>query len=189
MVARQAAAGGSRRGCLPFSWENPRVAAPAVEIRRLDPGEIEIVRPLWEALLAHHGRVAPQLPAIRGPQDSWRRRRAEYDDWLSRRGSFALVAEAGDDPVGYVLVLIEPGDDTWSTDERIAMIQTLSVDPGWRGRGIGTQLMDAADAELERIGVRDVFVGAVSTNEGALRFYERRGLSVSLVHFYGRRGG
>ena len=190
MVARQAAAGGSRRGCLPFSWQNPRVAAPdGVEIRRLDPGEIELVRPLWEALLDHHGRVSPQLPPIRSPEDSWRRRRAEYDDWLARRGSFALVAESGDDPVGYVLVLIEPGDDTWSTDERIAMIQTLSVDPGWRGRGVGTLLMDAADAELGRIGVRDVFVGAVATNEGALRFYERRGLSVSLVHFYGRRDG
>jgi len=85
-------------------------------------------------------------------------------------------------------VLIEPGDDTWSTDERIAMIQTLSVGPPWRGRGVGSALMDAAEAELDRIGVRDVFVGAVSSNEGALRFYERRGLAVSLVHFYGRRG-
>jgi len=48
--------------------------------------------------------------------------------------------------------------------------------------------MDAVDGELDRIGVRDVFVGAVSSNEDALRFYERRGLVVSLVHFYGRRG-
>ena len=69
------------------------------------------------------------------------------------------------------------------------MIETLSVDPGWRGRGVGTELMDAVDEELDRIGVRDLFVGAVATNEGALRFYERRGLLLSLVHFYGRRGG
>ena len=102
---------------------------------------------------------------------------------------YFLWHESGEAPVGYVLVLIEPGDDTWSTDERIAVIQTLSVDPGWRGRGVGTALMDAADAELERIGVRDVFVGAVATNDGARRFYERRGLTLSLVHFYGRRGG
>ena len=69
------------------------------------------------------------------------------------------------------------------------MIETLSVDPGWRGRGVGTELMDAVDEELDRIGVRDLFVGAVATNERALRFYERRGLPLSLVHFYGRRGG
>ena len=163
-------------------------APEGVQIRRIDPGEIELVRPLWEALLEHHGRVSPALPPIRSPEDSWRRRRAEYDDWLGRRGSFALVAESGDEPVGYVLVLIEPGDDTWTTDERIAVIQTLSVAPGSRGRGLGTALMDAADAELDRIGVRDVFVGAVASNEGARRFYERRGLALSLVHFYGRRG-
>ena len=99
------------------------------------------------------------------------------------------MAESGDRPLGYALVLIETGDDTWSTDERVAIIETLSVAPGSRGRGVGTGLMDAVDTELDRIGVRDVFVGAVATNERALRFYERRGLALSLVHFYGRRGG
>ncbi len=158
-------------------------------IRRLDPADIELVRPLWEALLAHHGEVSPTLPRIRSPEDSWRRRRAEYDQWLARPGSFVLVAESGDRPLGYALVLIETGDDTWSTDERVAIIETLSVAPGSRGRGLGTGLMDAVDTELDRIGVRDVFVGAVATNERALRFYERRGLALSLVHFYGRRGG
>ena len=158
-------------------------------IRRLDPADIELVRPLWEALLAHHGEVSPTLPRIRSPEDSWRRRRAEYDRWLARPGSFVLVAESGDRPLGYALVLIETGDDTWSTDERVAIIETLSVAPGSRGRGVGTGLMDAVDTELDRIGVRDVFVGAVATNERALRFYERRGLALSLVHFYGRRGG
>ena len=111
-------------------------------------------------------------------------RRLAGPAWLVRAGGRVRGR-----PVGYVLVLIEPGDDTWSTDERIAVIQTLSVAPGWRGRGVGTELMDAVDEELDRIGVRDVFVGAVASNERARRFYERRGLALSLVHFYGRRGG
>ena len=58
----------------------------------------------------------------------------------------------------------------------LAVIETLSVDPDWRGRGVGTELMDAVDDELDRIGVRDLFVDAVATNEQAPRFYERRGL-------------
>jgi GNAT superfamily N-acetyltransferase len=160
-----------------------------VTIRQLDPVDIELVRPLWEALLVHHGEVSPSLPPVRSPEDSWRRRRSEYDGWLARKGSFALVAESGGRPVGYAVVLIEVGDDTWSTDERVAIVETLSVAPDWRGRGVGTDLMDAVDAQLDRIGVRDVFVGAVATNERALRFYERRGMALSLVHFYGRRGG
>ena len=109
-----------------------------VTIRRLDPADIELVRPLWEALLEHHGKVSPHLPPTRSAEDSWRRRRAEYDVWLAQPGSFMLVAESGERPMGYVLVLIEVGDDTWSTDERVAMIETLSVDPDWRGRGVGT---------------------------------------------------
>lgn len=164
-------------------------AEPDVTIRRLDPVDIELVRPLWEALLAHHGEVAPTLPPVRSAEDSWRRRRSEYEGWLARPGSFVLVAESGSRQLGYVLVLIEVGDDTWSTDERVAIVETLSVAPGSRGRGVGTRLMDAVDAELDRIGVRDLFVGAVATNERGLRFYERRGLLLSLVHFYGRRGG
>jgi len=167
----------------------PPGVAENVTIRRLDPADIDLVRPLWEALLAHHGQVSPHLPPIRSAEDSWRRRRSEYDGWLARPGSFVLVTHAEGRPVGYVLVLIEVGDDTWSTDERVAVIETLSVDPDWRGRGVGTELMDAVDEELDRIGVRDLFVGAVATNEQALRFYERRGLKLSLVHFYGRRGG
>ena len=170
-------------------WHDARVAGENATIRRLDPADIALVRPLWEALLEHHGQVSPHLPPIRSAEDSWRRRRSEYEAWLARPGSFVLVAEAGDAPVGYALVLIEVGDDTWSTDERVAIVETLSVDPGWRGRGVGTELMDAVDKELDRIGVRDLFVGAVATNEGARRFYERRGLLLSLVHFYGRRGG
>ena len=49
--------------------------------------------------------------------------------------------------------------------------------------------MDAVDEELARAGIRDLFVGAVATNRGAMRFYERRGLTATLVHFYGRRSG
>ena len=168
-----------------------RVEAPeGVQIRRLDPGEIELVRPLWEALLEHHGRVSPALPPIRSPEDSWRRRRAEYDDWLGRA---RLVRPGGgvrgDEPVGYVLVLIEPGDDTWSTDERIAVIQTLSVDPGWRGRGVGTRAHGRRRTRSS--------TGSACATSSSARWRATRarcastsaaGLVVSLVHFYGRRG-
>ncbi len=159
-------------------------------IRPLEAPAIEEVRPLWEALLEHHGNVSPpELPPTREPGESWRRRRAEYDVWLAEPGSFTLLAEAGGSPIGYALVRVDHGDDTWSTDERVAVVETLSVDPAWRGRGVGTALMDAVDEELVRSGIRELFVGAVATNRDAVRFYERRGLTVTLVQFYGRRSG
>lgn len=190
MVARQRRGGGlpPPRRCPFRPWHHARV--DELTIRPLEARAIEHVRPLWEALLEHHGNVAPPvLPATRDPAESWRRRRAEYDVWLAEPGSFTLVAEAKESLIGYTLVRLEDGDDTWSTDERVAVIETLSVDPAWRGRGVGTALMDAVDEELARAGIRDLFVGAVATNRGAMRFYERRGLTATLVHFYGRRSG
>jgi ribosomal protein S18 acetylase RimI-like enzyme len=44
--------------------------------------------------------------------------------------------------------------------------------------------MDAAEEELRRRGVRTMFVGVVSSNEDALRFYRRRGLEPHLVKLY-----
>ncbi|HEU0024161.1 MAG TPA: GNAT family N-acetyltransferase [Thermoleophilaceae bacterium] len=161
-----------------------------MEIRELGIEEIELARPLWEALLEHHGRVAPpHAVPIRGPEDSWRRRRSLYEEWLAHPEAFALLAESGGAPVGYILVRMEHGDDTWSTGELTAHIETLSVSPEWRGRGVGTRLMDAVDDRLAAIGIRDLTVGAVATNDGAVRFYERRGLVRSIVIFRERREG
>jgi ribosomal protein S18 acetylase RimI-like enzyme len=39
-------------------------------------------------------------------------------------------------------------DDTWPMGERHAELYTLTVAEAARGRGVGTRLMDAVDAEL-----------------------------------------
>ena len=88
------------------------------------------MRPLWEALLEHHGRVSAAAAAdpLRGglvAAPALGVRRVAGPARLVRPGG-----RVGRRPVGYVLVLIEVGDDTWSTDERVAVIETLSVDPG-----------------------------------------------------------
>jgi ribosomal protein S18 acetylase RimI-like enzyme len=158
-----------------------------MEIREIELAEIDLVKPLWQALLAHHGSVAAEMPPIREPEDSWRRRRRLYEDWLSHPEAFALVAEDGGEAIGYVLVRMEEGDDTWVTGDRRAYIETLSVVPGRRGEGIGTRLMDAVDDRIDALGISDLLVGAVASNERAVRFYERRGLLRSIVIFYGRR--
>jgi len=55
---------------------------------------------------------------------------------------------------------------------------TLSVAPNSRGGGIGTALMDAVDAELERRGVHSLEIAVMAGNDRARAFYERRGLRV-----------
>jgi ribosomal protein S18 acetylase RimI-like enzyme len=157
-----------------------------VKIRRLELGEIDAVRPLWLDLLEHHRSVTPQM-TVRAPEDSWQRRRAEYERWLADPGSFAVLAEQDGEPLGYALVHVTDGDDTWDTGDRLAELESLSVAPAARGRGVGTALLDAVDEELERLGVTDLFLGVVASNTDAVRFYERRGLRRYLTVMHRRR--
>lgn len=159
---------------------------PSVKIRRLEPEEIDAVRPLWLDLLEHHRAVTPEM-TTRSPDDSWARRRAEYERWLADPGSFALLADEDAEPLGYALVHVTDGDDTWDTGDRRADLESLSVAPAARGRGIGDALLDAVDDELDRLGVTDLFLGVVSTNADAIRFYERRGLRPYLTVMHRRR--
>ena len=82
-------------------------------------------------------------------------------------------------PVGYAYVHIRPGDDdTWPVGAHMAELVSLAVAPDQRSRGIGTALMDAVDAELERRGIHDLEVAVMAGNDRAVAFYQRRGLVV-----------
>ena len=94
-------------------------------------------------------------------------------------GSFLLLARESERLVGYAIVRVTPTGpewtDTWVAADRMAEIETLVVAPELRGSGLGTRLLDAIDAELERQGIGEAIVGLVPGNEGARRLYERRG--------------
>ena len=159
-----------------------------LEIVRAGGERIEDLRPMWEALSRHHGEVAPELAAIgerRPLEDSWAVRRALYEGLFSEPGTFALIAEFGSSPVGYALVHIRGPEETWSTGDRVAELETLTVLPESRGRGVGTALVEAVFSELRALGVRQWAVGAIAANADAIRFYERFDLLPFMVAFIG----
>ena len=57
---------------------------------------------------------------------------------------------------------------------RSGYIRLLGVRADWQGRGVGTQLMDFAE-EMLFAEDKDIFLLAFAPNEGAQRFYRRRG--------------
>ncbi|WP_170323493.1 GNAT family N-acetyltransferase [Cryptosporangium phraense] len=149
---------------------------------------IDDVEELWKALHRHHQLGLPGF-AYHPDEVSWAVRSDEYRRWLARPGSFVLVAYAGAAPVGYALVEVLDGpEDTWVTGDRIAMLQSLSIAPLWRGRGLGTVLADRVDAELDARGIHDLMLDVVEGNTGAERFYERRGLR-RVMSIYARFSG
>ena len=47
--------------------------------------------------------------------------------------------------------------------------------PAYRGRGLGTELLDRLEHELRLQGITDLMLGVLPGNVGAMRLYERRG--------------
>ncbi len=146
-----------------------------VDIHPLGREDLDRVEPLWNALREHHAAVAPDLGPPRSREESWRRRRAQYEVWLSEPGSFLLVAERSGTLVGYAMVHRRSGSSTWPLGEQAGEIETLSVLPVARGLGIGAALLEAVREELHAVGIHELSLLVLPGNLAAIRFYERQG--------------
>ena len=154
-----------------------------LRIELLDPGDVDLLRPLWLALRDHHGSLTEDWGPVREDEDSWARRRRDYASWLTEPDAFCLVARRAEDgpALGYALVTVNSGSPTWAAVERFGYLETLSVLPCARGAGVGTALLDAVQAHLSALGVVRLELTMVARNAGARRFYERAGFDVRFV--------
>lgn len=59
-------------------------------------------------------------------------------------------------------------------------VDLLAVDPGERGRGLGTTLLLTAFEDFARVGLRDAWLEVASDNPRGLRLYHRAGMSERL---------
>jgi ribosomal protein S18 acetylase RimI-like enzyme len=144
---------------------------------------VDELGPLWLQLHHHHQRVSRVQPFV-DDETSWAVRRRGYVEILAA-GGFALVAEDDDGLAGYAVVkLHEGGDDSWALEDRWAEVWTLVVAERTRGRGIGSALLDAVDAELAARGITDLMIGVMEGNDAARRLYERRGLVPGWLQLY-----
>jgi|HubBroStandDraft_5_1064220.scaffolds.fasta_scaffold15709_4 ribosomal protein S18 acetylase RimI-like enzyme len=143
------------------------------------PSSLDLLRPLWLCLHRHHQTIAPHLAPYVDDDTSWATRRRFYEDCLSHKGSFVLMAYSGADLVGYALVLVQATtsmwNDTWVVGDRTAELETLVVAPERRGDGIGGLLIDRVESEIVRLGIQDVIVGVLPTNTNVLDLYRRIG--------------
>jgi ribosomal protein S18 acetylase RimI-like enzyme len=167
---------------------------PAIEIVKGTAADIPRLEALWVAVHHVHAASMPELAPYVSDAETWAELRRHYDAIFAKPDTELLLALDGGELVGYalshVLAVHETFiPDTWRTGERIGELESLSVLPSHRGKGIGSALLDAVDASFEARGIRDVIVGAVAGNEGALRLYQRRGFRPTwlyLSRFEGR---
>jgi ribosomal protein S18 acetylase RimI-like enzyme len=149
---------------------------PVIEVLAAD--DIDCLEPLWVQLLAHHSRGAPhlaELGAVRSPADSWQLRRAEYSLWLSEPRARAFVARDGDDVLGYAMVRVVTARGSWQWGDQVGVLETLVVDAGARGAGIGQAMLALAREHLAALGIGVMKISVIAGNDGATRFYQRAG--------------
>ncbi len=158
-----------------------------IAIDRLDPADIELVGPLWRQLMDHVAALPGALVPVRPSDESWELERREMLATLAGE-AFVLVARRRDEVVGYAYVCVEGPDPVWYTGDKHAVLAALCVDARERGDGVGTTLMDAVDAELDRLGIEDVEIGVDQGNSVAARLYERRGYRPDFHIYYGTPG-
>jgi GNAT superfamily N-acetyltransferase len=165
--------------------------ADDILIAKAGAGDIPRLEALWKGLHARHLEVDPGLPGIpiRSQEDAWTRRRRLYTAWLAEKDAFLLTAEQEERTVGYALTHLREADESWDTRGRFGVLESLSVLPGMRGRGVGRRLMSAVYDELRRLRVAVLEIGVVAANGNARRFYEREGFTPWLIHYLGRVPG
>jgi ribosomal protein S18 acetylase RimI-like enzyme len=163
-------------------------------ISRGTQADVVRLRPLWLAVHDEHQRAMPELAPYVSDEQSWAVRAALYEQLMARPGTVLLLARDADgdgdgdsdgdsdsdELVGYGLahVLATPETwlaDTWKRGARVGEIESLSVRPAYRGRGLGGRLLAELQAALHDDGVTDLILGVLAGNRAAQRLYERHG--------------
>ena len=94
----------------------------------------------------------------------------EFDElraFIEHRRSQTWVAEEAGEMVGFLIAHREP--------RRILHIVTIDVREAWRRRGVGSVLMDAAEAWAGEQSIRLIGLETAENNAVAQRFYATRG--------------
>ena len=146
-----------------------------IAVRRLAPGDVAGFRAM-NALFAEVFED-PQSYAAAPPDAGW------AVDWLANSNHIALLAEAGDMPVGALAGYVLPKFEQARSE---IYIYDLAVRESARRQGIATALIDALRVIAREVGAWTIFVQAdiVPEDEPARRLYRKLASEeITALHF------
>jgi GNAT superfamily N-acetyltransferase len=107
-------------------------------------------------------------------------------EWTTTPRAAFLVAEQDERLLGFVAVVARPG---LSNPRPVAHLSGLVVDPGRHRSGLGSSLLEAAEAAARGWGCGRIDLGSSLDRGAAHAFYPARGYQDSRVHhaYYQKR--
>jgi len=81
--------------------------------------------------------------------------------------------------IGQAFVMLKSGERAAADGENRAYVFAFRIKPAWRGRGIGSYLMNFVETDLRRRGFKAVTLNVSKENHDALRLYRRLGYHVT----------
>ncbi|MDQ3898421.1 MAG: GNAT family N-acetyltransferase [Actinomycetota bacterium] len=148
-----------------------------VAVRRARSDDVDAIVDLFVAVVDEGRWLGTQPPVDRAAQ---RERFLEHIDGSARGAS--VVAVTGDRIVGHARVDVAPYN--------VAGLGMM-VDARWRGRGVGSALVEAIVDASRELGAHKIALQVWPHNEAALRLYRRHGFVEEgvLRRHYPRRNG
>lgn len=145
-----------------------------MEIRRAKITDTDGINLLLRQVLEVHHKGRPDLfkGGVKKYTDS------ELADIIADDKKPVFAAFDGDKLVGYAFCVLKYfPDDNILTDIKTLYIDDLCVDENERGKHVGKSLYEYVLAYAKSIGCYNVTLNVWTCNEGAMRFYEKMGLS------------
>jgi len=103
--------------------------------------------------------------------------RRSYEEYLQGKREM-LVADCNGFPIGRLFILLNSRNHVIADGRRRAYLYSFAVMEMFRGGGIGSRLIEAAEDILIERRFRYATIAVAKNNGGALRLYERYGYSI-----------
>ena len=135
---------------------------------------IDVIRPLWEKLRAHHSPLLAGFPGAMPPFNFEPRKQEILAKVAAGKIRIELVGSGKDGSnIAYCLSTV--------ASNGCGEIDSMFVEEAFRGRGIGSELVRHALEWLDSAGASSNVVTVAHANEEALAFYQRFGFQPKTV--------
>lgn len=101
-----------------------------------------------------------------------------YQTELNNPKAIFLIAEQGDQPVGYLYAHVQPTPIYFATHQQECVLEVIYLEPVARGKGLADLLIQECCAWANQQGVWRIVVGVYAMNVASMRLFERLGFQL-----------